>query len=211
MQRRDFLTLTLAATGTLASGLIGVPAWAAEAYIAESEKFIRDLADTAIHTLTDKSLDKEQRRQKFRDLFNQSFAVKDIALYVLGRYHKRATEAELAEYLQLFEDVIVNTWADRFTDYAGQKFDVTGATSTPSSSNREKTALVSSVFNTDPNSPVDIEWRVATNGTIYKITDVKVSGLSLAKTQQDEFGSVIRANGNNVSALIDKLREMRKS
>ena len=76
---------------------------------------------------------------------------------------------------------------------------------------KEKTALVSSVFNTDPNTAVDIEWRVATDGTIYRITDVKVSGLSLAKTQQDEFGSVIRANGNKVSALIDKLREMSNS
>jgi phospholipid transport system substrate-binding protein len=208
MLRREFLTITLA-SGLLTVGTL--PSRAAETYVAESETFIRDLATTAITTLTDKSLDKDGRRQKFRELFNQSFAVQGIALYVLGRYRKRATDAELAEYLQLFEDVIVNTWADRFTEYAGQKFDVTGATATQSSSDREKTALVSSVFNTDPTSPVDIEWRVATNGTVYKITDVKVAGLSLAKTQQDEFGSVIRANGNNVSALIDKLREMRKS
>lgn len=208
MHRRAFLV------AAMASGLFGTSltsARASEIHVDKSADFIRGLANTAIQTLTDTSLDKAQRRQKFRDLFNQSFAVRGIALYVLGRYRRRATEAELNEYLDLFEDVIVNTWADRFTDYAGQKFDVTGAASTQSGSEREKAAMVSSTFYTEPNSPVDIEWRVNTNGTVYKITDVKVSGLSLAKTQQDEFGSVIRANGNKVSALIDKLREMRDS
>ena len=208
MLRRTFLA------ASLASGLLGTrltAAWAADAYIDASAKFIGELAETAIATLTDQNLDKAARRQKFRELFNQSFAVRGIALYVLGRYRKRATEAELNEYLQLFEDVIVNTWADRFTDYAGQKFDVNGATGTPSGSDKENAALVSSTFYTDPNTPVEIEWRVNSNGAVYKITDVKVAGLSLAKTQQDEFGSVIRANGNNVSALINKLREMRDS
>jgi phospholipid transport system substrate-binding protein len=208
MQRRTFLTACVA-SGLLATGM--TPSRAADDHVDASARFITDLADTAIKTLTDPALDKDQRRQKFRELFNQSFAVQGIALYVLGRYRKRATEAELNEYLQLFEDVIVNTWADRFTEYAGQKFTVSGATGTSSGSDREKAALVGSTFYTAPNSPVDIEWRVATNGSVYKITDVKVAGLSLAKTQQDEFGSVIRANGNNISALIDKLREMRNS
>lgn len=208
MHRRTFLVATIA-SGALP--LLDSPAFAAPDYVEESAKFIRNLADTAIKTLTDPSLSQDDRRQKFRDLFNQSFAVKGIALYVLGRYRKRATKAELDEYLQLFEDVIVNTWADRFTEYAGQKFDVDGASATPSGSDSEKAATVRSTFYTDPNTPVQIEWRVNTNGTIYKITDVKVAGLSLAKTQQDEFGSVIRQNGNKISALIEKLREMRNS
>lgn len=208
MKRRSFLG------ALIASGLFPTvmeSARAAEAYIEESATFIRDLADTAIKTLTDPTLDKDARRKKFRDLFNSSFAVKGIALYVLGRYRNRASEAELAEYLQLFEDVIVNTWADRFTEYAGQKFSVNGASGTQSGSDRENAALVGSTFYTAPNTPVDIEWRVNSKGSVYKITDVKVAGLSLAKTQQDEFGSVIRANGNKVSALIEKLREMRNS
>jgi phospholipid transport system substrate-binding protein len=205
--RRVFLAATVVA-GLLAT--TQAPA-AAEAYVDESAMFVRNLANQAISTLSDKSLSTDDRRKKFRDLFNESFAVKGIALYVLGRYRKRATDAELTEYLKLFEDVIVNTWADRFTEYAGQEFDVNGAVATPSPSDKEKAAIVRSTFYTDPNSPVDIEWRVATNGDIFKIVDVKVSGLSLAKTQQDEFGSVIRANGNKVSALIDKLRQMRDS
>lgn len=208
MRRRTFLATAFA------SGLLG-PAFdrahAADAYVDASAKFIRELADTAIATLTDPALNKDQRRDKFRALFTRSFAVKGIALYVLGRYRKRATDEEIAEYLRLFEDIVVNTWADRFTDYAGQKFDVNGATATESGSDSEKAALVRSTFYTDATTAVEIEWRVNTNGSVYQITDVKVSGLSLAKTQQDEFGSVIRANGNKVSALIEKLREMRNS
>lgn len=209
MLRRTFLVAALAA-GALPLTRLPVFA-AADDYVSESEKFIRNLADTAIKTLTDPSLSKDERRQKFRDLFNHSFAVKGIALYVLGRYRRRATKAELDEYLKLFEDVIVNTWADRFTEYSGQKFDVDGASPVASGSDKEKAATVRSTFYTDPNSPVSIEWRVNTNGSVYKITDVKVAGLSLAKTQQDEFASVIRQNGNNVEALIKKLREMRNS
>lgn len=208
MKRRAFLATALA------TGLFGTsfaPARATDAYVDASATFIRDLAETAIATLSNPDLSKDDRRAKFRKLFNDSFAVHGIALYVLGRYRRRATEEELKEYLTLFEDVIVNTWADRFTEYAGQKFEVKGATSVASGSEKEKAALVQSTFFTDPNTPVDIEWRVNTNGTLYKITDVKVAGLSLAKTQQDEFGSVIRANGNKVSALIDKLRQMRDS
>ncbi len=195
-------------------GFFTVPfssAGAADNHIAASVDFIRDLANQAISMLSNPSLNKADRRQKFRNLFAESFAVKGIGLYVLGRYRKRATDAELSEYLTLFEDVIVNTWADRFTEYAGQKFEVNGAVDTPSSSKAEMAALVRSTFFTDPSSPVEIEWRVATNGKIYKVVDVKVSGLSLAKTQQDEFGAVIRAGGNKVGVLIDKLREMRDS
>ncbi|MEK9660501.1 MAG: ABC transporter substrate-binding protein [Alphaproteobacteria bacterium] len=208
MQRRAFLV------SAIATGLFGattLPSRAAEAYVDASAAFIRDLSHKAITTLSNPDLSTEDRRAKFRDLFNDSFAVQGIALYVLGRYRRRATKEELNEYLSLFEDVIVNTWADRFTEYAGQKFEVKGAAAIASGSDKEKAAIVQSTFFTDPNTLVDIEWRVNTNGKVYKITDVKVAGLSLAKTQQDEFGSVIRANGNKVSALIDKLRQMRNS
>jgi phospholipid transport system substrate-binding protein len=208
MLRRTFFGATFLACMLVAPTTRAV---AADDYIDASASFVRTLADKAITTLTNPELSAEDRRQHFRELFNESFAVKGIALYVLGRYRKRATEAELAEYLALFEDVIVNTWADRFTEYAGQKFEVDSAVDTPSPSKSEKAALVRSTFYPDPTSPVEIEWRVASNGSIFKIVDVKVSGLSLAKTQQDEFGSVIRANGDKVSALIDKLREMRDS
>ena len=207
MLRRTFLASGLSAGLLLRPGA----GRAAEPYVDGSALFIRELADKAIATLTDPGLDKAQRREKFRILFNESFAVQGIALHVLGRYRKRATDAEIAEYLRLFEDVIVNTWADRFTDYAGQKFDVNDASPTESGSEKEKAALVRSTFYTDPTTPVDIEWRVNSNGSVYRITDIKVSGLSLVKTQQDEFSSVIRANGNQVSALIDKLRQMRDS
>lgn len=213
MEADSMLRRTVLATG-VALGLTlpwATPGLAADTYVDASEKFIRDLADEAIATLSDPTLDKDARRDKFRELFTRAFAVKGIGIYVLGRYRKRATKEELTEYLQLFEDVTVNTWADRFTEYGGQKFEVNGAVATPSPRETEKAAIVQSTFYTAPDSPVAIEWRVASNGTVYKIVDIKVSGLSLAKTQQDEYGQVIRSGGNKISVLIDKLRELRDS
>ena len=98
------------------------PAARADSHLDASTKFISDLANEAIETLTDKSNTSEERRDKFRKLFRDGFAVNGIARFVAGRYWRKAPDAERTEYLALFEDVIVNTWADRFSQYSGQKF-----------------------------------------------------------------------------------------
>ncbi|MBM3558449.1 MAG: ABC transporter substrate-binding protein [Alphaproteobacteria bacterium] len=180
-------------------------------YIAHSETFIRKLAEQAIGTVAAKDLSGEQRRQKFRSLLRDAFAVPGIARFVIGRYWRSADDKQREEYLVLFEDVIVNTWADRFSDYSGQKFEVREAIDARGPQDTENSAIVRSVFYTDPTTPVRVEWRVANVGEIYKIVDVVVEGVSMANTHRDEFATVIRNNGGNVEGLLVELRRRREA
>ena len=185
---------------------VSVPAAHADSHTDASVNFINDLSNQAITTLSDKSISTEQRRVEFRKLFREGFAVNGIARFVAGRYWRSANEDKRTEYLQLFEDVIVNTWADRFSQYSGQKFEVRGATDATPDKSPENVALVESLFFTDPTTPVRLEWRVASKGDLFKIVDVKLEGISMATTQRDEFNSVVSKNGRTLAALIEELR-----
>ena len=189
--------------------IIAVSPARADQHLAASSDFIKALSDRAITTLTTEGLTPEMRREAFRGLFREGFAINGIARFVLGRYWRRASEADRTEYLALFEDVIVNTWADRFSTYSGQKFNVQDSIDAPSAHQAERVAIVRSVFFSDPKTPIRIDWRVASRGDIYKITDVSVEGISMANTQRDEFSSVIRSNSGHLSALLDILRKKR--
>lgn len=203
MIARSFPAFVLILTVSLAA-----PAARADGHLDKSADFIKSLSDRAITALTDTKITGEERREKFRNLFREGFAVDGIARFALGRYWRIASKEEREEYLILFEDVIVNTWADRFSQYSGQKFEVVDAVNEPTNGS-EKVALVASQFFTGPTTPVDIEWRVASQGDIIKIVDVKLGGISMANTQRDDFNSYIRNNGRKVSAILDRLRKMR--
>lgn len=205
------LRWTSAVAGPLVALIIAVAPARADQHLAASSEFIRSLADRAITTLTAEGQTTEMRRDQFRNLFREGFAINGIARFVLGRYWRRATEADRTEYLALFEDVIVNTWADRFSSYSGQEFTVQTAVDAPSAHEAERVAIVRSLFFSDPQTPIRVDWRVASRGNIFKITDVTVEGISMANTQRDEFASVIRSNSGELSALLDILRKKRDS
>ncbi len=196
----------IAAIGLALAFIVSAPTLHADSHTEASAKFIATLAERAINSISDTALSVEERRSKFRELFREGFAVNGIARFVLGRYWRKASDAEKDEYLKLFEDVIVSTWADRFSQYTGQKFEVNGAHPVPSASDQENVALVESRFFVDATTPVRIEWRVASRGDLFKIVDVSVEGISMANTQRDEFNSVIHKAGGEVSALLVELR-----
>ncbi|MDE0779196.1 MAG: ABC transporter substrate-binding protein [Alphaproteobacteria bacterium] len=194
------LALALATPATMAR---------ADSHIDASVNFIDQLANQAIGSLTDKSITAEKRRDEFRKLFRDGFAVNGIARFVAGRYWRKASDAERTEYLSLFEDVIVNTWADRFSLYSGQKFEVRGGIDATPEKSKQNVALVKSWFFTSLTSSVQIEWRVASKDDLFKIIDVKLEGISMATTQRDEFNSVVSKSGRTLSSLIKELRTRR--
>ena len=168
----------------------------------EAREFIDTLADKAIAALTIKDITREERFRRFRILLNDHFAVKTIGQWVLGRYWRRATIEEKREYLVLFEDLIVDTYADRFKRYSGEKLAITDAVS------KGKKDIIVSTLMTRPGGgqPIHIDWRVRHVGEIKRIVDVIVEGVSMGQTQRSEFASVIRANGGGVKGLLDQLR-----
>ena len=190
----------------ISAGLFAGPTAAkTEEYVVGAEKFVQELADEAIGTLTREAMSREERQKLFRDMLSEGFAIPGIARFVMGRYWREASSDERDEYFRLFEDVIVSLWADRFVDYSGQAFRITEAIPASSARADEKAVLVRSLFWTSPGNPVRLDWRVANKGDVYKITDVLVAGVSMARTYRDDFSSVMRRDG--VEGLLAELRD----
>lgn len=175
----------------------------ADGRLADSQALIEGLAAEAIKTLTADEVAQPERQREFRDLLSENFAVTGIARFALGRYWRGASEDEKSEYVQLFRDLIVATWADRFLEYAGETFEVLDAEMVEATG-KESVTLVRSLFFSAPDNPVRIDWRVGSDGDVYRVTDVVIEGLSMAHTYRDEFASVVRRDG--LGALLANLR-----
>ena len=167
--------------------------------------FVKALANDAITNLTGNALTDLQRQEKLRGILKSYFDVKSIGKWVLGRHWRKASAAERSEYLGLFEDLIVKTYAVRFKSYSNEKIKLTGTAS------RGQTAIVKSVIERGSQQPVRVDWRVTYPDGQYKIFDVVIEGVSMIQTQRSEFSSVIRRNGGRVSGLIATLKNRSRS
>ena len=169
----------------------------------EARSFVVALADRTIESLTEKEIDKKERRNRFRALMLEYFAFKSIGKGVLGRYWRRANEVQRKEFMVLFEDLLVVVYADRFAKYSGLRLDVG-----KSEIRGANDILVHSILKRSKGvKPVGVIWRVRKSRDKFKIVDLMVEGLSMGLTQQKEFSSVIRKNGGKVQALIEELRK----
>ena len=124
-----------------------------------------------------------------------------IGQFVLGRYWRVATPEEQQEFLRLFQEYIVQSYAARLGEYGGEPFRVIG-----SRASGGETVVTSEIAR--PNgSRVLVDWYVIERGGAPKITDIYVGGVSMKVTQRDEFASVIQRNGGRVDALLAQIRQ----
>lgn len=204
--RRRFLGAWMAGALIVAlvapGGLTG--AARADEFSDGAKKFIEVLTEEAISTLTGKDLSPDERAYRFRKLMLKNFALKGIAKFVLGRHWRKLAEPEKKEYLEIFEDLMVATYADRFEKYSGEKLLVKNA-----EVRGERDALVhTSMIRVDGSAkPLKVAWRVRGKAGNYKVVDIMVEGISMVMTQKSEFGSFIRLNGGGVSALLSELKK----
>ena len=161
MITRRHLLATAAAFGVLAV----VPvAWAqvqGGKPVPEAATFISDLTDVAIAGLTKKDIPLEQRAQEFRAIFTKNFDVPAIGRFALGRYWRTANEDKKAEYLKLFEDFIVGTYAARFGDYSGEKIKING---TRLGDEGEVTVFTELQRAGGSGPPYKVDWRLRREG-----------------------------------------------
>ncbi|HEX6980321.1 MAG TPA: ABC transporter substrate-binding protein [Alphaproteobacteria bacterium] len=208
IRRHSILALALAlgcvATGVQAqSAMSAAPATDAPAVaLQEGSQFVTRLASRAIAELTTDALPAPERIARFRAMLTEAFDVPGIGRFVLGRYWRTATEAERAEYLKLFEDLIVQTYANRFQDFAGAQLRVLG---TREGQDGDVVAMVEATLPGKP--PARLDVRMRRNGGGFKIFDVLVEGISMSVTQRDEFAAVVQRNGGKVEGLLASLRE----
>ena len=205
VRRCDFLGPWLAALFIAALVAAGLPPGLARAdeFGAGAKKFIEILTSDAISMLTVEDISKTERADRFRRLMNENFAIKGIAKFVIGRHWRKATESEKKEYLQLFEDLLVDTYADRFAKYSGEKLVVN-----KSEVRGKGDALVHTIMiRVDGAKPLKVTWRVRGKNGIYKIVDIMVEGISMVVTQKSEFASFIQKNGGSLGPLLIELRK----
>jgi phospholipid transport system substrate-binding protein len=164
--------------------------------------FVQGLADQVIQILKNKSLSKDDRVARLADVFLDGFDVRAIGIFVLGRYGRGLANGVRQEYLDVFRNYVVHTYAVRFNSYAGEAFTVTKTTP-----DGEAGAWVFSNIGQPGEEPVEVQWRVRQVATGFRIIDVVVEGVSLVVTQRSEFASVLQHNNGNVPALTDLLRK----
>lgn len=166
-------------------------------------KFIESLSDQAIKSLTTKNITRNERIIRFRKLFKERFAVRGIGKWILGRYWRKASKDERAEYLRLFEDLMVVSYVDRFSSYAGENLKLIKTLP----DNATTTTVYTEIAQPTGGPPVRIDWRVGSRNNHYKIVDVIVEGTSMSNTLRSDFGSIIRREGGGMEGLISALRK----
>jgi len=175
----------------------------ATADTSDPEKFIQEIVDEAKKILV-KTNSAEYKAEKLTEIALSTVDIKGVGLYTLGSYRKNLTEEQKKKYSSLFKKYFLKTFVSRLTDYSEPKIDVIS-----SEKKNEKYTIVSSILlATDKKPEVKIDWRVYTkNPNKPLIRDLIIEGLSLARTQKEEFSSIIEGNDGDINALFNKLRE----
>ena len=172
-------------------------------YSSDPKQFITEIVDEAKKILID-SNSKEFKTKKLSEMALKTVDIKGVAYYSIGKYRKNLNEEQLNEYLSLFEKYFLKSFTSRLTDYSDPKIDVIGIEVL----NPKYTIVKSVLLATDKKPEVKIEWRVYTkNPDKPLIRDLIIEGLSLARTQKEEFASVIESNNGDVTKLFDTLKE----
>ncbi len=172
--------------------------------------FIENLAGEAIAALSRKDIPRSRRVKSFHSILDRYFAIETIGRWVVGRYWKRASDEDRAEFMKLFKDFIVETYIDRFSKYRRENIsDVLKVVRTVTSKSGD-IIVYSRVKGIDGGPPAKVAWRIRTKDGAFRIIDIMVEGISMGLTQRSEFASVIRRNGNGLKGLISALEERLK-
>ena len=173
------------------------------AYSSDPKQFIQEIVDEAKKVLIDSNT-KEFKTKKLSEIALKTVDIKGVAYYTLGNYRKKLSEEQMKEYLVLFEKYFLKSFTSRLTDYSDPKINVLSADVL----NPKYTIVKSLLLATDKKPEVNIEWRVYTkNPDKPLIRDLIIEGLSLVRTQKEEFASVIETNNGDVTKLFITLKE----
>ena len=174
------------------------------AYSSNPKDFVKELVNDAINKLSDNNLNKEQKAAFIEVVALENVDIKALSLYTLGELRKSSNEEDITNFQKSFEKYFLKSLTSRLSDYSSSKFEIVG--DDKKSSNY--TIVSSKVMPNDGGPEIKIDWRIYTkNPEKPLIRDLIVEGLSLARTQKEEFASILSSNDNNIKILINKLDE----
>ena len=175
----------------------------ANTYNADPKIFVTELVNDAISKLSDKNISKEEKALFIEKIAIENVDIDALGLYTLGELRKTSNEDALKKYKKSFEKYFLKSLTSRLTDYSSNKFEVISAEKKSSNYTIVKSKIVG-----DNQPEIKINWRIFTkNSEKPLIRDLIVEGLSLARTQKEEFASILNSNNNDINKLIEELEK----
>ena len=173
----------------------------------EPDEFVQLTVDEASQVLSD-SYSKEEKMKKLESIAKKTVDIRGLGFYTLGSHRKNLSDEHKKKYLNLFEKYFLKSFSSRLAEYTDPKIRVESAQKL-----NEKYTIVSSILlATDKRPEIKIGWRVYTkNPEKPLIRDLIIEGLSLARTQKEEFNSIIQSNNGDINFLFDSLKKFIES
>jgi len=178
----------------------------AKVYSTEPDIFVQSTVNRAAKTLSG-NFTKDERIEKLKEIAKDTVDINGIGFYTLGAYRKKINDDQLKQYKILFEQYFLKSFSSRLAEYSNPVIEVVSKKKL-----NENYTMVSSVLaGTEQRPEVKIDWRIYTkipNNPV--IRDLIIEGLSLARTQKEEFSSIIESNDGDINALFTTLKEFIK-
>ena len=172
-------------------------------YSLEADVFVQSTVNRAAETLSG-NFTKEQRVEKLKEIAKETVDIKGIGYYSIGTHRKGLSKDQLTSYLNVFEEYFLKSFSSRLAEYSNPEIEV----NSKKKLNDNYTIVSSTLVATDSRPEVKIEWRVYTkNPENLLIRDLIIEGLSLARTQKEEFSSIINSNDGKIEALLKNLSD----
>ena len=175
-----------------------------KAYSSDPKEFISELVNDVINKLSDKNLSKEEKSKFIENVAIENVDINALGLYTLGELRKSSDNTIILKYQKSFEKYFLKSLTSRLSDYSKSKFAIVGT-----DKKSVNYTIVSTKVTPEDGSPeIKIDWRIYTKDPSKPlIRDLIVEGLSLARTQKEEFSSILTSNNNDINFLISKLEE----
>ena len=172
-------------------------------YSIEADVFVQSTVNRAAETLGG-DLTKEERIEKLKQIARETVDIKGIGFYSLGANRKNLTDDQLNEYKRVFSEYFSKSFSSRLAEYSNPEIEV----NSKNVINENYTIVSSTLTGTNNRPEVKIEWRVYTKDPEnLLIRDLIIEGLSLARTQKEEFSSIISSNDGKIEALLKSLSD----
>tara|TARA_B110001452_G_scaffold56107_1_gene43489 strand:+ start:122 stop:655 length:534 start_codon:yes stop_codon:yes gene_type:complete len=172
-------------------------------YSIEADIFIQSTVNRAAKTLGG-NFTKEERIKKLKEIATDTVDIKGIGFYSLGSHRKNLSSEQIKNYHEVFKKYFLKSFSSRLAEYSNPEIEV----DSKKKINENYTIVSSTLVSTDNRPEVKIEWRVYTKyPDNLLIRDLIIEGLSLARTQKEEFSSIINSNDGNIEVLIQNLSD----
>ena len=169
----------------------------------EPDVFVQSTVNRASEVLA-KNISKEDKINKLKLIAKDTVDIRGIGFYTLGSFRKNLSENEKNEYLDLFENYFLKTFSSRLSEYTNPKIEVKDKKVL----NKNYTIVNSVLVGTSERPEVKIDWRIYTkNADNPLIRDLIIEGLSLVRTQKEEFASILNSNNGDINSLFKVLKE----